>query len=304
MTEPSSSDSTPARTAAGGYLAAREAAGGAGLTISALDAFGAIQREQWQLYQQDQRDSLRRFAETLNPWLVWSEHLARRAQHVGQGTQRWLEAADDVAGRGQRLHRDLWARWPTGPGAVNNSRPAVLDRLRTDHRRLRRVLDTMQTLIARAGDLRAHELEVLVTCVDYIAEYPDAVHHPLEDRMCACLLESDDSPAVRELVAGLEAGHLELADATARLLDDVNTLLTAGHPVPATLAAHAERYIALQRGHMEMEETHLFPVAQRAAHMLAQREHHADGDAADPLFDDTATRFDDLYRFITDPPHD
>ena len=175
-----------------------------------------------------------------------------------------------------------------------------MNRLREDHARLGRAVTAMRAHIgSRDRDERGAWLDLLASLVDYVAEYPDVVHHPREDRLFERLVDQGLTPAERQLVAMNLAEHAKLAEATERLMADVDAVLAGATLSETDLATHALNYLDLQVEHMRREEAQLFPLAER---LLSEADFEAlDQELAaqrDPLFEQRATRYDDLLEFI------
>ena len=71
---------------------------------------------------------------------------------------------------------------------------AVILQLRKDHHRMARILKLMRHLLNHEnGDADPEFSELMGECIEYMAVYPDAVHHPQEDIIFDRLLERDSS---------------------------------------------------------------------------------------------------------------
>ena len=132
----------------------------------------------------------------------------------------------------------------------------VLAELREDHRNMALMLTIVERESNRmyAGDEPDYEL--LQDIMHYMTVYPDAVHHPKEDRLYAELR------AFRpDLSTGFERitmDHRHIADLSIRLRDDIASI-NAGNPVRRNaVVADALRYVNTLRGHMQWEELDLF----------------------------------------------
>ncbi|MDA1076056.1 MAG: hemerythrin domain-containing protein [Proteobacteria bacterium] len=281
------------------FLAGREYAGGAGLAVNLFEKLGRIQKRQFEWFVEDHQQSMRDFQKTLNPFTVWMDHVARRTQHVGAGIEQAVAIAQEMANRGGVLHGDLWNQLPVASvtKAVKKTDMAVLDRLHADHGRLAQILKVMETLGNRLGSLTAQQVDVLGSCVDYIAEYPDAVHHPMEDRVFAHLLAMDLDEASRQQVEDNARRHLELALATESLQRD----LSADQEESSAFAADIRGFVELQREHLRFEESIVFPLAQRLFSSTTLEELKSEiADAVDPVFEERRSRFDALYWYISE----
>lgn len=180
---------------------------------------------------------------------------------------------------------------------------AMLDRLHQDHARLAKLASVLRVHIqeqykGRHG--RGGWLDLLACMVDYVHEYPDAVHHPLEDRVFERLISLGLTPAERTVVENNLAEHAKLADATRRMAEDVDMVLAGKAVSDSNLVENATAYLDLQLAHMRREETVLFPLAERLfTDAMWQEVEEAEAAARDPLFDQRLGRYDSLFEFVT-----
>ena len=175
----------------------------------------------------------------------------------------------------------------------------VMARLEKDHVRIARVLENLERLLAPGNDSDIN-WEIVADIISYLQEYPDTVHHPVEDQLFDRVLDKGLTPAERELVHTNLAQHAEIIGATAQLAGDIQQILNdIVVPLPQ-LQNHFKHYVELQRVHMRNEVQHLFPLAERQLgaddwHDIAQQMTAQ----ADPLFEQNLDKFAALYRFIT-----
>ncbi len=132
----------------------------------------------------------------------------------------------------------------------------VMTQLREDHRNMATLLDILERETNTAYQGGLPDLELVADVMLYVTVYPDAVHHPLEDRVYAEL------KAVRpDLAAGMARvtdDHRHLAELGARLREAVE-YAKAGQPVQRQeVVRDALRYVDALRKHMRWEERDLF----------------------------------------------
>ena len=179
------------------------------------------------------------------------------------------------------------------------TQPVLLDRLHKDHARLARILDALEATAARCRDgARGALLDKLATLVDYIAEYPDAVHHPLEDRIFAHMNRKQLTEQERRVLEDNVAQHEELAAATRDLVAAIDALLRNTQAAGAELQPKVDGYVELQRQHMRNEEGLVFPLARATFSETdwASLEQD-DAQSHDPLFDRRLSRYESLYEY-------
>ena len=175
----------------------------------------------------------------------------------------------------------------------------LLQRLNEDHQHISQVLDALENEL-QANDTQDVNWNIVEDIMAYLQDYPDAVHHPLEDQLFDRVLDKGLTPAERELVHFNLAQHAEIIGASHRLAQDVRNILNDIVVPIDQIQSHFLRYLELQRLHMRNEKTHLFPLAQR---LLSADEWAEVGSAAlcqtDPLFEARLEKYTGLYRYIT-----
>jgi hemerythrin-like domain-containing protein len=131
------------------------------------------------------------------------------------------------------------------------------------------------------------DFELIHDVMQYMTIYPDAVHHPKEDRLYAEL------KTVRpDLSAGFDritVDHRTIAEEGMRLRDDIASIDSGSFIRRKKVVADALRYVNDLRSHMQWEELDLF----RRCEEMAREGHEIVVDTgfvdkADPLFGDEA----------------
>ena len=175
----------------------------------------------------------------------------------------------------------------------------VMVRLEDDHQHIARVLETLETVLSAPADEDVN-WEIVADIISYLQDYPDTVHHPVEDQLFDRVLDKGLTPAERELVHTNLAQHAEIIGATAQLAHDVEQILSDIVVPIDQLQAHFKHYLELQRAHMRNEIHHLFPLAERQLAVEDWQEIAAQIAAhADPMFELNSGKFASLYEFIT-----
>ncbi len=182
---------------------------------------------------------------------------------------------------------------------------SVLSRLQNDHRRMRNVLNALKNAAEELTlPVTEHELDALYCLVSYMADYPDQVHHPLEDRVCALLVDQSGDTNVLpinvlsiDVQQALKEQHTHLAECTQSLLKRLTDLDTPGQL--DFLRRDLQHYLDLQLQHMTFEEQHVFPLIGDVVdgHDLDELT-----TAVDPLFDQLDRRFHSIYKYLEVDP--
>lgn len=156
--------------------------------------------------------------------------------------------------------------------------------IKTEHRNLMRVVNVFDAVL-RAGE---PDFVLLTAIVDYLQEFPDAYHHPKEDRFLFKALRDRD-PDAAGILDELEAEHALCLTATTGLraaLEDWKAGASGGAEAFRQAAADYRR---LQLRHLQKEEGVVMPMAKRALHPEDWVEINAAfADNKDPLFSDEA----------------
>lgn len=148
-----------------------------------------------------------------------------------------------------------------GTAAPGFDRP--LEVLEACHGRIAKQCDTLEKLLAHlpthGADAQAQQAaRAVLTYFDTAAMH----HHDDEERNLFPLLEQADAPGACDLVEALTLEHDELALVWRRLRVALQQIETGA--ASARDAALAQRFIALNRSHLEFENAHVLPLARQA----------------------------------------
>jgi len=159
----------------------------------------------------------------------------------------------------------------------------VLEELRKDHKNIALMINLLERESNRIYEGEEPDYELLHDIMHYMTVYPDAVHHPKEDRLYAEL------KAFRpDLSTGFERitmDHRHISNLSVKLRDEIASI-NLGNPVRRNaVVADALRYVNTLRGHMQWEELDLFRRVDemiRMGHNLFDSVNDVHG--ADPVF--------------------
>lgn len=161
-----------------------------------------------------------------------------------------------------------------------------------------RLLSLLERQSERIFEGSRSELELMVDVMRYMTGYPDAVHHPKEDRLYAELRAA--RPDLAEGMSRVSEEHRTIGEQGMLLREKLEEAASGNMVRRNELVADALRYVGTLRAHMRWEESDLF---RRLDRMVA------DGhdvirtsrvvDQRDPLFGATIeARFRALYDAI------
>ncbi len=181
---------------------------------------------------------------------------------------------------------------------MSNDVMEILGELRQDHKNMALLLDLLEHESNRIYEGEEPEYELIHDIMQYMTIYPDAVHHPKEDRLYAEL------KSVRpDLAAGFDRitlDHRNIAEKGLQLREDIESINSGSFVRRKTVVADALRYVNTLRNHMQWEELDLFNRCEE----MAAKGHAFIVDSGfihkgDPLFGDAAeSRFKHLLDGI------
>jgi hemerythrin-like domain-containing protein len=176
---------------------------------------------------------------------------------------------------------------------------SALQTIRIEHHNIASVLYCLRYLLGELDKGRwAPDFELFDIILDYMATFPEAMHHPKEEDYLLAAMQRR-KPDTAQLVAVIHDEHVKGGE----LLKALRGRFEDYRADPASFAdfkAAAEDYIDFERRHMAREERELLPLALQ----VLQDEDWKEIDAAfgrddDPLFG-TASRkeFQKLIHYI------
>lgn len=174
----------------------------------------------------------------------------------------------------------------------------LLEKLMRDHRNLERVLDVLSTQLDRFFAGEESDFDLKIELMEYIETFADQGHHPLEDLIYRTAL--DRVGEKRELLERLSQQHQSLVQLTRQFRRSLENILQDGMMTRAELETQGREYIALQRQHIDLEESEAFPLLEEAlseedwAHIAQQMPSHDD-----PVFETPdQVRFHTLMEYL------
>ena len=174
--------------------------------------------------------------------------------------------------------------------------PCVLRALYDDHRDIAKLITALERQRAVLREDGPVKFDVIALALRYFINYPDLVHHPLEDLVYQRLVERDPDTAAH--VDDIEADHQAIDARTRRFMALMERQRTADSTWRTAVADQLHEFIAAYRRHLKIEEETLFPRAFAALSSADWSEIEAATDPqADPLFGDGVDR---QYRELRD----
>lgn len=169
--------------------------------------------------------------------------------------------------------------------------------LQLEHQKLGRLLDIMEERIGDFGASQAPDYRLLQIIADYLSSYPDEVHHPIEDRIFRKLQRRDSGAASK--LSQLLGEHSELSEITQEFAAIVGDSTEPTASRPKQILQATRKLVDHYRRHIEMEEEHFFPTAERVLTGDDWAEiDFAVAELIDPLIDGTETKYKNLRAEI------
>ena len=175
----------------------------------------------------------------------------------------------------------------------------LAQRLRDDHRHLTRVLDVLAAQIENLARADEVDLDLMRDAMTYITEFPNRLHHPVEDVLFETLAATDAGAAAacREQIAE----HERLFHDSSAFYGLIEAVQVDDATLPrSALVAQGRDFIAAQRAHLLREEAELLPLAERRLDAAAwDRAAQTAAQVDDPLDATTRpARYERLYRAL------
>jgi len=174
----------------------------------------------------------------------------------------------------------------------------VMDILHQEHRNIDTLLRVLEQELNAFDQAAKPDYDVISAVIGYFQTYPEAYHHPQENRVFEKLKARDSAAAAK--VGDLEAEHRKVGDRLRRVSRAVESVLLDQEVSRDSVDAIVRNFITEEREHMAMEEHEFFPAAVAAlqpedwAEIAAARTAHKD-----PLFSDVAEeKFEALRKQI------
>jgi hemerythrin-like domain-containing protein len=174
----------------------------------------------------------------------------------------------------------------------------IIEHLSQEHRNIEKLLAVLERELEVFDRGDRPDYEVIRAVISYFEVYPEAYHHPQEDRVLAKLKARDPIAAAR--VGDLAWEHHQGVERLRRLAHTIESVLADAEMVRQDVDTIVRDFIAHERHHMAREDRDFFPAALNALKPEDWTEIAAAVTGRkDPLFsDDTEAQFDALRAHI------
>ena len=181
---------------------------------------------------------------------------------------------------------------------MSNDVTLVLAELRRDHKNMNLCLDVLEREANRMYDNELPDFELILDAMGYMTVYPDAVHHPKEDRLYAEL--KSVRPDLSRGFDRIADDHRRITEEGLELRGDLESITSGSFVRRKKVVADALRYVNNLRSHMQWEELDLFSRCEtmaRDGHKIYVEDIYID--RVDPVFGrQTEARFNKLVNGI------
>ena len=175
----------------------------------------------------------------------------------------------------------------------------IMAELHKDHHNLAQVLRVMESQLKCLTEGENEDLHLMMDATRYIKNYPDAIHHPKEDKVFEIFMSRTQKGA--DIVAKLRKDHQELPMVTIKfesMLDDA--INGQGLVNREELVKSIKGFINSEWEHMNLEEDVLFPLIDLT---LSSDDWNAldkqISETSDPLFSEKIDKdYKNLYQSI------
>ena len=134
----------------------------------------------------------------------------------------------------------------------------ILDKLHNDHINFFKLLTFLEEELHLLEECEDCDLTSTLDAIKYMKEYPDFVHHPLEDVVFKYFLEHHEE--AHEKIVELLHEHDEMPKLTEKLLNMLEGVLAEVPQKREDICDNLKKYISIQKEHMDLEEAYVYPV--------------------------------------------
>jgi len=138
----------------------------------------------------------------------------------------------------------------------------VMKDLKKDHENVAHMLDLLDRELDALRDTdRQADFDLMHDIMVYMTQYPDDTHHPKEDLMFERMRPR--AADVTRMIEDLEREHEALATKGTAFRDTLRKVVDGALVERGDLESAGRDYAEFLRYHMQKEDEHVFPVAER-----------------------------------------
>lgn len=140
----------------------------------------------------------------------------------------------------------------------------IVESLLDDHVQMRRTFKLFMHELDRFSKGEHPDYDVLAGALDYLRDYLDAVHHPLEDHIAEHLIQHEPSSAVTKSLKQIHQMHEDLEALTIEVSREFSAVRDGTLAVRERLCSLGSSMVDAYQNHLSWEEARFFPLAQRS----------------------------------------
>ncbi len=134
----------------------------------------------------------------------------------------------------------------------------ILNKLHEDHKNFSKLLSFLEHQLYLLEKCENSDLSTTLDAIKYMKEYPDNVHHPLENIVFKYFLDHHEQ--AREEITELLHEHEGMPILTENLLRMLEGALADVPQKREELCSCLKKYISIQKEHMQQEEAYVYPI--------------------------------------------
>lgn len=174
----------------------------------------------------------------------------------------------------------------------------VLDRLHHEHKQISHLLDLLDDILVMFHDGREPDYEILSELLQYMEDYSDQIHHPMEEVIRERLRLRGQQQSYLDV---LTRQHQTLTEITRNFRQAVEGVVNGDVQRRDQIEAYGREMVTTLRAHLDLEEAEAFPLARR---VLKEEDWEAiQSEVArtiDPLLSETdLQRIHTIYRHLS-----
>jgi len=165
----------------------------------------------------------------------------------------------------------------------------LLDKLHNDHKNFSKLLSYAELQLEQIKVFEVIDFETMLYALEYMRDYSDSVHHPLEDIIFKYFL--DHYRLSHFEITQLMNEHEEMPQLTEKIINMLQCIINEAPINRHEFCASLSKYINFQKQHINHEESVIYPSIQKNMEehdwLTLSMESNMD---SDPLFDQPSTQ--------------
>lgn len=146
------------------------------------------------------------------------------------------------------------------PSATSDTEKYIFDRLLLEHDHILKSLNLLEMQFLELCRGKTPDYSIAKSIIVYVQEFPEQVHHPLEDMIYAILLERSEQ---LEFIQELINEHTQLEDIARNLRKSLESVSSNSASLEE-LKQQLSTFLVRLRQHIHIEEKEVYPLVQSA----------------------------------------